>query len=1670
MVGDKVENVEKIIALFKYIKELCALKYRVVTDVDKQISTLYLNSFHNDPDNISVYYRDRTDEETDSDTVLLTVKKPDFQRCPEPSPDFIEWLEPGWERYTNTVALKEALTDNIIQDADKIIQPEHFDTSEKRVKAFNEWNARRNLWVSKQQLIAKTRSFFSRLFMLYNDLERDPESLEIMVGNGLVRDRDNDSINHPILLKRVKFQFDAQANIISIHDTDSEPELYTLLLQDMREINHSIIKEMSDDLRENYYHPLDRNDTPEFLKILTHRLCSESRFITDNDDKDFGNDRIITALNPVYFIRKRIDGTLKAIEEIINHIQDTGYVPGHLLNIVDGGIVEVPEDNQEPAIEEQLAALSGESLPILLSKEANREQLEIAERIEHYNAVLVQGPPGTGKTHTIANLLGHFLAQGKSVLVTSHTKKALAVLKDQVPDQIKDLCVSALDETNQDMVRSVDGITEFMSHHTVYELKKRAESDNRQRAEIIKQLAEIRKRIFSIKYREFKPIVYNGESYSPAQAAAFVSANADELSYIPGKVTLYHPLPATPERLIQLYRSNIGLTEEEERELTCDIPSPDTLPNPTDFENDLKKYSDYKSEILEIAAELNLHVNLHLESKTLFLEGAPASAWLIHNPNSEDLKRLSQYASTVTDFGGWMIHAAVDGRKGGGYAKRWQILTNAIEDTVNCADSIVTRMLGHNIKIRPDIDEEQLLIHLEKIGEIFQNNGKITKINLLFNKSIKDVMDSITINNSPISSKDECSLVQDFIILKNKRRNLAGLWDELMAQHGAPKFSSFGDEPEQIAVKMIPNIRRYLDWYHNEYNNLLNSVKQAGLNANSIFSESELDSDLTHTEKILSITYGRLPKYIHLAYCLLSLCAIEDRKKQVIQFLTAGERKQSVICSLMAKSVENSLPDDYLRYYKQLSSLYAKCSSKALREEVLAEIEPLAPEWANAIRNRTGIHGEATCPKSIEDAWKWKQFAGIIDSITAEPFEELQYRAVVIAAELRQMTAKVAASSAWYHLMLRTESNLDMKQALNGWKLTIKKIGKGTGKNAPALRKQARDLMGKCQVAVPAWIMPVGRAMETLNPAVNSFDVIIIDEASQSDISALGVLYMAKKVIVVGDDKQVSPSAFLETDRMNALRDMYIKGIIPNWHLFDAKTSLYDIAGTTFPPLMLREHFRCLPDIIGYSNKLSYDYKIKPLREAGSSKINPPIVNFRVDNGKRKEKQKINFEEAKNIVALMMACIERKEYAGMTFGVISLLGDDQAEVVRQMTMQRLDSTVIEQRHISWGDASHFQGDARDVIFLSVVDSNEGDGPLSSTGEGVEQSRKQRYNVAASRAKDQLWVVHSLDYTKDLKSGDLRRDLLEYADNPKAFTQLAEKVKEKAESPFEEEVGKALVAAGYHITQQWDVGAYRIDMVVLYSGKSVAVECDGKAFHSGDEQVRKDMERQTILERIGWRFIRIRGSEYYRNPDKTMERVKQELSQYRIFPESLEVEHTEQSESPLLECIKIRAAQILDEWENENPDIVLDAQFEPKPVRPPEPPTSKKADNSRFEPLTVGVSSAPAHTAVLKQEKKEPAIHEIKFTTTVKTDKPKINPEPIRTRALSKGASLIKTLATENIGYIDNRAQSGIIWIFFSSVDKNRIEKIINTCGLRYSFEGRGSKATGNRSAWRIMSD
>lgn len=488
------------------------------------------------------------------------------------------------------------------------------------------------------------------------------------------------------------------------------------------------------------------------------------------------------------------------------------------------------------------------------------------------------------------------------------------------------------------------------------------------------------------------------------------------------------------------------------------------------------------------------------------------------------------------------------------------------------------------------------------------------------------------------------------------------------------------------------------------------------------------------------------------------------------------------------------------------------------------------------------------------------------------------------------------------------------QQALKGWLGIQTKIGAGTGKRVPRLRAEARELLRKCQDAVPVWIMPFSRVIENFDIAKNKFDVVILDESSQSDVLGLVAFAMGKEVVVVGDDEQVSPYAVgQDVIAIQALIDEMLKDI-PNKQLYDGKTSIYDLAGHCFGgTIRLVEHFRCAPDIIQFSNSLCYNGEIKPLREAADTKVYPHLIAYRISDGV--SNNKLNEKEAIVTASLVTAMCEQPEYKGLSIGVISLVGTDQSLCIDSILRQRLSPDEYLRRKLVCGNASQFQGDERDVMLISVVDST-GEGPLPLRQSDV---YRKIFNVAASRARDQFWVIHSLNPDTDLKDGDLRLRLIKHAEDPSALRRQFETGEGRTDSEFERLVFRDLSNCGYRVVCQWEVGANHIDMVVIGKGdKKVAIECDGDRFHPPDK-LAEDMGRQMVLERLGWRFIRIRGSAYFRDPKGAMNRVVRRLEDLGIEPigaEAAENENPERS-TELKDRVIRRSEEIRKHWE-ENP--------------------------------------------------------------------------------------------------------------------------------------------------------
>lgn len=576
----------------------------------------------------------------------------------------------------------------------------------------------------------------------------------------------------------------------------------------------------------------------------------------------------------------------------------------------------------------------------------------------------------------------------------------------------------------------------------------------------------------------------------------------------------------------------------------------------------------------------------------------------------------------------------------------------------------------------------------------------------------------------------------------------------------------------------------------------------------------------------------------------------------------------------------------YRSWYDTLVYAIKNTEKRVEYDRILGDLDRLVPEWSNFIRDNDTLAFKSY--EEMQSIWFTKQCEISYQENFNEDYESLLKQIKKLSELLFNLAKQIVVKKSWYERAYTTADNKAVHTALASWVTLIKKIGKGTGKSAPMYRKQAIEQLSIAKDAIPCWIMPINKIYNTIDPSSMKFDLIIVDEASQADINALPILALGDKVIVVGDDKQVSPSGIvkIKDEEIHSLQNNYLS-CLPNRVLFDFKTSLYEFIRPLSRQVLLKEHFRCVSAIINYSNKYYYDNNIIPLRDDSISPLKTPIVPIYVD-GFRDGNSKINKHEAEYIVASIEACFNNSSYDGLSFGIISLLGNEQSEYIYNLITERCDPADIEKHSLICGDAAQFQGDERDVIFLSLVDAKQ----LDSDNEFLRKidnsniTFRQRFNVAVSRAKNQIWVIYSM-HPDSLRNDDIRKNLLYYCENYGIIEILKDEVNSLSESPFECEVATYLIDKGYSIKQQYPVGNYRLDMIVEYDNNKIAIECDGEAYHSTEEQIRRDLERQTILERIGWSFIRIRGSEYYKAKDNTLQALDSRLKSMGFYPEKVE---------------------------------------------------------------------------------------------------------------------------------------------------------------------------------------
>ena len=1115
----------------------------------------------------------------------------------------------------------------------------------------------------------------------------------------------------------------------------------------------------------------------------------------------------------------------------------------------------------------------------------------------------MQGPPGTGKTHTIGNLVGHLLAQGKSVLVTSHTTKALRMVRHHIVPELRPLCVSVLEsdlDSRKQLESAVGSIAERLSRADAGSLEMQAKKLESERLDLLKKLDEVRNQLTEARADEYRDIAIAGKSWAPADAARQVMQEKEAHGWIPGPVAAVAPLPLSPGELADLYRTGVSISREDENELFGHLPELHDLPRAEEFEASLSERERLGAEELDLRSDL--WESGAAQSSPGEIEGLTAA--------------LAQAVEPLSGKDRWQLAVVYAGRYGGAHREPWDQLVTFVRlvhrEAANAQESFV--------KYGPEVSGDSAVQEQERIaGEILahlEEGGKLGSFTLFTHKSWSQFVEQTKVNSARPRLPEHFLALRQLSRLKGLRDDLGARWDRQVATLGTPHSSEMGEEIEKTLIQYCDSIEDCLGWQEHTWLPLQHRLQDVGFRWDKFLAEQPavIGSDGELARIGIAVTDALLP-ILDSRFKKLKLLELQEEFRDLKSRLKLAARvaKASKVIGQLLVAVNEENSNRYREAYERLLELKSKQADLDLRRTLLAKLETAAPAWAGAIRNRTGVHGRGEPPRDAASAWTWRQLNDELDRRASVSLEALQAKSEKLREQLRQVTVELIDKRSWASQARRTSSR--QRQALVGWLDTIRRIGKGHGIRVPLLRAEAAKKMNECRGAVPVWVMPLSRVVENFDPRTTRFDVVIIDEASQSDVMALVALYLGKTVLVVGDHEQVSPSAVgQELGVIQNLIFQYLRGI-PNSDLYDGQISIYDLARQSFGgTTCLVEHFRCVPEIIQFSNVVSYDGRIKPLRDASRVHLRPHTIAHRVSGSSRDGK--INRQEALTIASFVAAAMEQPEYkkndAGepLSFGVVSLVGDEQAIEIDNLVRAHVSPDRYELHRVLCGNAAQFQGDERDVVFISLVDTAER-GSLSLRDQEL---FKQRFNVAASRARDQMWIVHSLSPNNDLKADDLRRQLIEHAEDPARLMRALEEKEKRTQSNFEREVMKRLAAAGYQVTPHWRIGTFRIDLVVEGDGKRLAIECDGDRYHPL-EKLPEDMDRQSVLERMGWIFTRIRSSEFLRNPARAMKPVFEKLEMLEIRPtgDSAEAERAKGTSHDVIDRVIRRAEELRRNW-------------------------------------------------------------------------------------------------------------------------------------------------------------
>lgn len=1111
----------------------------------------------------------------------------------------------------------------------------------------------------------------------------------------------------------------------------------------------------------------------------------------------------------------------------------------------------------------------------------NKEQFDIVKRMQTDDAVIVKGPPGTGKSHTIANIISHYVSQGKSILVVSQNAKALNVVRDKLPESIRSLAVSLLGQgkSNEMLKNSVNSIIRHLSatyseeylQKLVQELSGQKQKYDTGKQDLIHRIRENQKiwRLSGI------PVVIQGSARGNA-----------------------------PEEIIK--------TTAELAELYCDYL---TFQNPV--VDEISYHESHHDWVIQIENLLHYKGYLDPEEYTLFSLDCPPESEILHpDQRSILIEKLSAIKATIdpVNFSKLTFHDF--GEDFFACLYKLSELQDDVYDDPMCLsvlrsekfeESTLVKVYERYAESRAKIkqtgidlinymietpssetsDPKAMLLSLE---QLIAKHGKSkdlgTLARALLPKEQKDIY-NYKINFTRVSNVDDLAVLRDFYKVKCDTRSAVIAFSNYLKLLGLERQLSELDE-----LKPLDKLYQYIKLVERQ-NRTLADYGMKTISLSSV-------KDTEYIKHLMS--FQAYKEYLEI------LKKLEEYGKTYLSWENTHNSLRG-----MAKSVSDVESYEYNLQYEdflQFSQVYPKLL--VYRKAYQALYDAL-PQTAAYIHAQYVQGGQSIKPSETELAMFLARLRTILLESSGKigDIEEAITTLHKLRKEIMAKTAELVAYNAWYLKSQKTTD--DQKSALNAWLNDLTNIGRGYGKNTARNLASAIKNMDKAKDAVPIWIMTIANAITFFQDASPSqFDLMIIDEASQCDFSAFNLAFRSAKMIIVGDENQTAvaiDNTKFPKDKVNRLVDQYLPEHEHQvqFNVTNKANSIYSICSVLYPnTITLVEHFRCLPEIIGFSNKWVYNSDIIPLRTCAEYPYGLPVeARYVIDNPKDESRINLVEETVKYIENTILNLHEKDVFPRI--GILTLDSSNikhQKALIKRVSQSDIVKMHEEKLELIIGTSREFQGDERDIIIMTITTTSaviDEDGNVSHRVlpkiSGEEFMRI--YNVAASRALYKSVLLHSvqLDTVSMIPPDCWRKKLIDYYHNIKPVYVInrdkIESVLEKTDSNlgrFGTEICTMLCEHGfkYCLFPSYRLGKYKIDFALLHKDSTLAIQCDGydseinPGENSGcvtDKELHDKLDQQMVLERVGWKVYRVQRADWFFNRQECMLKLLKWVARY-----------------------------------------------------------------------------------------------------------------------------------------------------------------------------------------------